>query len=295
MKELIKPKSSIFPPKDWGPLFIAPSAIVLILIITYPLLYACYISLFNTNFVSRWDFVGGSYYRKILGSPDFYRSIGITFKFTFLVVVGHFIVGGILALVLNDKFPGRTFTRAILLLPWVLPDVSVALIWKWILNPVYGIVNNALMRFGLIEKSIEWFSNGNLAFISIVFISIWKGYALIMVLVLAGLQSIPVTLYEAAAIDGANGIQRFWYITIPALKPILLSALILDTVWWFKHFTIVWLSTTGGPDGATNLISIDIFKQAFEYSRFGEASAMAVVVFFICFAIGYFQRKVLEK
>lgn len=278
-----------------GPAFITPTLIVLILIITYPLVYGVYISLFNTNLVNKWKFVGGGYYASILTSKDFYKSVWITLKYTALVVIGHFILGTILANIINKPFRGRLFFRTILLLPWVMPDVSIALIFKWILNPVYGIANQLLQNFHLINKPIEWFSNGGTAFFSVVFMSIWKGYPLVMLLMLAGLQAIPDNLREAATVDGATHWQTFRYVILPSLMPVLLSTLILDTVWWFKHFTMVWITTSGGPNDATNLLSIGIFKEAFENLRFGKASAMAVLVFFICFLIGYVYRRLLSN
>ena len=278
-----------------GPAFITPTLAVLLVIITYPLLYGVYISLFNTNLVNKWQFVGGKYYASILQNKEFYESVWITLKYTIFVVAGHFVLGMILATIINKPFPGRLLFRTILLLPWVMPDVSIALIFKWIFNPVYGIANQILQDIGLIHAPIEWFSVGTTAFISVVVISIWKGYPLIMLLILAGLQSISENLTEAAKIDGASTWQIQRYIVLPGLKPVMLSALILDTVWWFKHFTIVWITTNGGPDGATNLLSISIFKEAFDNLRFGKAAALAVLVFFICYVIGVVYRKVLDN
>lgn len=294
-------KTSIQPKKNrrfqnlQGPAFILPTLAVLLVIVTYPLLYGGYISLFNTNLVNKWQFAGGKYYLSILKDKEFYESVWITLRYTAFVVAGHFILGMVLAAIINKPFRGRLLFRTILLLPWVMPDVSIALIFKWIFNPVYGIANQILQDAGLIKVPIEWFSAGSTAFFSIVFISIWKGYPLIMLLILAGLQSISENLTEAARIDGANAWQVQRYIVLPGLKPVMLSALILDTVWWFKHFTIVWITTGGGPDGATNLLSINIFKEAFDNLKFGKAAALAVLVFFICYLIGMVYRKVLDN
>lgn len=294
-KTSIQPKRSKRFNSVQGPAFITPTLAVLLVIITYPLLYGVYISLFNTNLVNKWQFVGGKYYASILQNKEFYESVWITLKYTIFVVAGHFVLGMILATIINKPFPGRLLFRTILLLPWVMPDVSIALIFKWIFNPVYGIANQILQDIGLIHAPIEWFSVGTTAFISVVVISIWKGYPLIMLLILAGLQSISENLTEAAKIDGASTWQIQRYIVLPGLKPVMLSALILDTVWWFKHFTIVWITTNGGPDGATNLLSISIFKEAFDNLRFGKAAALAVLVFFICYVIGVVYRKVLDN
>ena len=294
-KTSIQPKRSRRFNSVQGPAFITPTLAVLLVIITYPLLYGVYISLFNTNLVNKWQFVGGKYYASILQNKEFYESVWITLKYTIFVVAGHFVLGMILATIINKPFPGRLLFRTILLLPWVMPDVSIALIFKWIFNPVYGIANQILQDIGLIHAPIEWFSVGITAFISVVVISIWKGYPLIMLLILAGVQSISENLTEAAKIDGASTWQIQRYIVLPGLKPVMLSALILDTVWWFKHFTIVWITTNGGPDGATNLLSISIFKEAFDNLRFGKAAALAVLVFFICYVIGVVYRKVLDN
>ena len=294
-KTSIQPKRSRRFNSVQGPAFITPTLAVLLVIITYPLLYGVYISLFNTNLVNKWQFVGGKYYASILQNKEFYESVWITLKYTIFVVAGHFVLGMILATIINKPFPGRLLFRTILLLPWVMPDVSIALIFKWIFNPVYGIANQILQDIGLIHAPIEWFSVGTTAFISVVVISIWKGYPLIMLLILAGLQSISENLTEAAKIDGASTWQIQRYIVLPGLKPVMLSALILDTVWWFKHFTIVWITTNGGPDGATNLLSISIFKEAFDNLRFGKAAALAVLVFFICYVIVVVYRKVLDN
>ena len=294
-KTSIQPKRSRRFNSVQGPAFITPTLAVLLVIITYPLLYGVYISLFNTNLVNKWQFVGGKYYASILQNKEFYESVWITLKYTIFVVAGHFVLGMILATIINKPFPGRLLFRTILLLPWVMPDVSIALIFKWIFNPVYGIANQILQDIGLIHAPIEWFSVGTTAFISVVVLSIWKGYPLIMLLILAGLQSISENLTEAAKIDGASTWQIQRYIVLPGLKPVMLSALILDTVWWFKHFTIVWITTNGGPDGATNLLSISIFKEAFDNLRFGKAAALAVLVFFICYVIGVVYRKVLDN
>lgn len=233
-KTSIQPKRSRRFNSVQGPAFITPTLAVLLVIITYPLLYGVYISLFNTNLVNKWQFVGGKYYASILQNKEFYESVWITLKYTIFVVAGHFVLGMILATIINKPFPGRLLFRTILLLPWVMPDVSIALIFKWIFNPVYGIANQILQDIGLIHAPIEWFSVGTTAFISVVVISIWKGYPLIMLLILAGLQSISENLTEAAKIDGASTWQIQRYIVLPGLKPVMLSALILDTVWWLS-------------------------------------------------------------
>ncbi len=274
----------------WGMLFVIPSFFALVLLVIYPMLNGFYVSLFNTNLVSRNTYVGLKYYGQLFTKPEFGNTLFTSLKFTVLVVCGHFLVGGLFASLLNKPFPGRSFFRMILVLPWVIPEVSIGLVWKWIFNPVYGIINYYLLQWKVISEPVAWLSNPATAFPIVVFISIWKGFPLIMLLISAGLQTISQDILEAGIIDGANRMQSVVYIYIPSLKPVILSAIILDTLWWFKHFTLVWMTTAGGPESATNLVSIDIYKTAFEYFQYGQAAARSVVVFAICLIISIIQR-----
>ena len=170
----------------------------------------------------------------------------------------------------------------------------MANLWKFIFNATSGLLNSALMAIGLLSEPMSWLGSVDYALGCVIFVCIWKGYPLVMIQILAGLQSISNDLYEAATIDGANKWQSFRYVTIPGLKPTLVVTLILDTVWWFKHVTMIWMLTNGGPGSVTNTISIEIYKQAFEYqNQYGYSAALAVIVFLICVIIGVLQRKVL--
>ncbi|MFD0714275.1 carbohydrate ABC transporter permease [Paenibacillus sp. GCM10027626] len=278
-----------------GYMFILPSVITLMLLVTYPLLYGVYIGFFNTNLINQWDFVGFRHYLDIFGDWGFLNRIFLTLKFTVLTVGGHFIIGLGLAILLNRKLPGQTLFRAILILPWLFPEVVVGLLWKWLFNPMYGLINHYLFKLHLISAPVSWLSHLSVAFWAVVIVCIWKGFPMLMLMVLAGLQTIPEDLYEASTIDGCTKIQTFRYITLPCLLPVLLVSLILDTVWWFKHFTMIWLLTQGGPANETNIVSIDIYKSAFEYFEFGHAAAMAVIVLLVCSLIGYVYRRMLNN
>jgi multiple sugar transport system permease protein len=278
-----------------GYLFILPSVITLMVLVTYPLVYGGYISFFNTNLVNKWDFVGLVHYYEIFRNLEFLNTIFLTLKFTLLTVGGHLIIGLVLAILLNRKLPGQTLFRAILILPWLLPEVVVAVLWKWLFNPMYGLINYYLFKLQLVSEPVSWLSNVSVAFGAVVLVCIWKGFPMLMLMILAGLQTISEDLYEAAKIDGCTGLQSFRYITIPSLLPVLLVSLILDTVWWFKHFTMIWLLTQGGPANQSNIVSIDIYKSAFEYFDFGRAAAMAVIVLIVCSLIGYLYRRFLDN
>lgn len=278
-----------------GYIFVFPVVAILALLVLYPLLYGFYISFFRTNLVKRWDFVGLKYYVEAFTNPDFLQSLGVTLKFTVGVVAGHFIIGMLLALLLNREFKGRTLFRVLLLLPWLFPESVIALLFKWIFNPIYGIFNYFLMQIGAIDAPQSWLGSSQYALMITIFVCIWKGYPMIMMMLLAGLQSIRQDIMEAARIDGANAPRTFRYITLPSLRPVLTVTLILDTVWWFKHYTLVWVLTGGGPGNDTALVSISIYKLAFDNFDFGRAAALSVIVFMICFILGLLYRRVLER
>lgn len=273
-----------------------PSALTLLAVSLYPLLYGMFLSFWNTNLVNKWNWAGLRYYIEYLTKPEFYERTWLTLRFTFFVVLGHIVVGMLIAIMLNKRnVRGMTFFRAIMILPWLIPEVVIGNIWKWIYNPMYGLLNNFLVMLGVPEAhNILWLSSVDMALPSVIFVCIWKGYPMIMMMSLAGLQSIPDELIEAATVDGANRWQVFWHVTVPSLIPVILFIFIIDTVWWFKHFNLVWVLTSGGPAGATNLLSVDIYTKAFSSFQWGRASALAVLVMFICFILGAIYRKALE-
>lgn len=278
----------------FGYVFVLPAFLTLVVLVLYPLLYAVYISFFNTDLARKWHFVAARNYIRLFQNTEFLNSLLLTVLFTVIVVVFHFVIGTWLAILVNKPRKGIKFFRTVLVLPWLFPEVVIALLFQWIMNPVYGILNFTLQSLGVIQKSISWLSDPHMVLASVIFVCIWKGYPLIMINVLAGLQSIPQELYEASLIDGATKWQSFRYITVPSIRPVITTVLILDTIWWFKHFTIIWIMTGGGPGNDTTTISIEIYKQAFQYFNFGKAAAMSVVVFAICFLITVLYRRVLD-
>lgn len=274
--------------------FILPAVITLILLLLYPFGYGIYISFFKTNLINKWNFVGLENYADVLVDPDFLTSMRITVIFTVCVVIGHFVLGFLFALMLNRDMKGRTVFRAILLLPWLFPEVVIANLWKWIFNPSMGLLNSVLVNAGILDEPMSWLGSPKWALAVVIFVCIWKGYPLVMIQLLAGLQTVSRDILEAATIDGATGWQAFWRVTLPSMKSTLTVTLILDVVWWFKHVTMIWLLTQGGPNGATNTISVDIYKRAFEFFDFGPSSAIAVIVFVICVLISVVQRRMLR-
>jgi len=275
--------------------FILPVLVLLLGLIAYPLVSGVVISLFNTNLLSQWNFVGLEYYISSLGSPALWASLGTTGIYALFVVGGNLVVGTFLALLLNRKMRGRVWFRAILILPWLFPEVVVGIIWKWLLNPLYGPTGQILGFFGYHGPTIQWLDTPVGAMVGVIVASVWKGYPLVLITVLAGLQTIPADLYEAASLDGAGKVRSFFSITLPSLRPVLLIVVILETVWYFKEFTIPWIMTSGGPVDATRLISIDIYQTAFGTFQFGRAASISVIVFVICLAITFVYRRIIRE
>ena len=275
-----------------GYVFILPAFLVLTLMVVYPLIYGMVISLFDTNLVNKFKFVGLKYYGRLIKGASFYASILRTLFFTVCVVAGRAILGLFFSITLVRKdIPCRTLFRTILVLPWFFPDVVIGLLWKWLYNANFGLFNYILSSLHLISQPVEFLSSQSTAMLAVIVVCIWKGYPYIMVMLLAALQTIPADLYEAAELDGCNKWQQFCHVTFPGILPVFATTIMLEFMWCFKHFTLIWNLTYGGPVDATRVVSIDIYKAGFESMRFGESSARAVIVFAIIIVMTLLQRK----
>jgi len=277
-----------------GYFFTGPAALLMLGLVVYPLLYGFFISTQKTNLIDSWEFVGTKYYRQLLTDPAFFATLKTTGLFAFCVVLGNLCVGLLLAVIVNQKIPLANFFKVILMLPWLFPEVVVALIWKWLFNPLFGLLAHVLMITNVTKVEYDLLGKESTAFAGVVFVCVWKGYPIVMLMMLAGMKSIPQERYEAASIDGANKWQQFTNVTFPALTPIILVSAILETAWWFKHFTVIWLMTAGGPSGKTKVVSIDIYMQAFTDFNFGKAAAESVIVLIILMSVSFIYYKVLR-
>ncbi len=277
-----------------GMIFTIPAALIMLGLVVYPMLYGFFISTQKSNLIDKWEFVGAKYYIQLLTDADFYGTLKTTAIFAGCVVIGNLFVGLLLAVLVNQKIPLMNIFKVILMLPWLFPEVVVALIWKWLFSPLFGMFNYVLFSLDLIDAEVDVLGQPGSAFAGVVFVCIWKGYPIVMLMMMAGMKNIPHERYEAAAIDGANKWQQFLNVTLPGLMPVLLVASILETAWWFKHFTIVWLMTGGGPAGATELISVDIYLQAFTNFNFGRAAAESVIILFLLMVVSFIYSRVLR-
>jgi arabinogalactan oligomer/maltooligosaccharide transport system permease protein len=265
--------------------FLLPSAVVLLGVVAYPFLFNVWISLTNWNMFHFRDptFVGPVHYLRLFAEPDFYRIFGKTLAWTAINLVFHFVLGLGAALLLNRRLPARNLYRALLILPWAMPQYISALTWRGMFNVEYGAVNILLGKLGI--APVPWFSSEFWAFMAPVITNIWLGFPFIMVIALGGLQSIPQELYEAARIDGAGRVRQFFSITLPMLKPVLLPALVLGTIWTFNNLNVMWLVTDQGlPADKTHILVTYVYKAAFFYYRYGYAAAFSVFIF-LCLAV----------
>jgi multiple sugar transport system permease protein len=254
--------------------FVLPGLLLLILVLGFPsitsILYSIKAEQTGTYTLANYNY--------LLKDPFFKTTFLNTVIFVSASVATHMILGLAVAMVLNSAIPARPLFRLIALLPWVVPDVVAGIIWKWMFDPIYGAVNDVLLKVGLINTSVEWLSNPKLAMFSVVLVNLWRGFPFVMLILLAGLQSIPPHLYEAAAIDGASKPQMFFHITIPGLRKMIVVALALDIVWEVRRFGLIQAMTQGGPGILTEVLSTYTYKQYFQFFRFEYASAVAVVM-----------------
>lgn len=262
--------------RHMGYVFVAPAILLLLIVLAYPVLHSLRLSL--TRRASAGMSLSLTQYADLLQSELFRQVVWNTAVFVASSVVIHAALGLAVALVLNRPLFGRTAFRIVALLPWVVPDVVAGIIWKWILNPLYGVLNDALLRLGAIGAPVEWLTSPDLVMPSVILANVWRGFPFVMIIFLAGLQSIPYELYEAAAIDGAGTTQRFRHVTVPGLRKVLIVALALDTIWETRRFGLIQAMTGGGPGTLTEVLSTQTFKQYFQFFKFEYASAMAIAM-----------------
>ncbi len=222
---------------------------------------------------------------------NFYFTFAHTIVWTVLNLFFHVSIGVILALVLNNaKLKGRMIFRILLILPWAIPNYITALIWRGMFHKQFGAVNGLLEMFGI--EPISWFTAPVTAFLANLATNVWLGFPFMMIIALGALQSIPKELYEASAIDGSTKWQSFWNVTFPLLKPAMVPAIILGTIWTFNQFNVIYLVSGGGPDGATELLITDAYKLAFEQYRYGYASAYSIIIFLVLLTYGIITSRV---
>ncbi len=275
--------------------FLLPALAVLALVVGYPFLYNFWLSLTNWNLFHFRDpqLIGPYHYLRIFREPELYRVFAKTVLWTAVNLAGHFTLGLAAALLLNRRLRGRGLYRALMILPWAMPQYISALTFRGMFNVEYGAVNLLLGKLGV--APVGWLSSEAWAFTAACITNIWLGFPFIMVVALGGLQSIPQEMYEAAAIDGAGPWRRFRSVTLPLLRPVLLPALVLGTIWTFNNLNVIWLVTNQGmPADKSHILVTYVYKAAFTYYRYGYAAAFSVLIFVILVFIVRGYRRVSE-
>lgn len=278
MKNLIRQRE-----QKIGWLLAIPALLILALVFVYPIIRAIWLSFFAQNLSTELlpVFAGLNNYQRMLGDGRFWQSLRHTTFFTTISITLELFLGMIFALVLNQSFFGRGFVRTATLIPWALPTAVMGLAWAWIFNDQYGVVNDILLRLGIIQEGITWLGEPGSAMISLIIADVWKTTPFIALILLAGLQSIPRDLYEAHAMDGANPWQSFRQITLPLLAPQILISLLFRFAQSFGVFDLVQVMTGGGPAGGTEMVSIYIYAMVQRYLDFGYGATLVTVTFLL--------------
>ena len=279
-------------------IYILPSLIIMMVVIAYPIFFTIRLSFYNTGRGLDMDnkqWIGLQNYENILRSDSFRVVTSNTLEWTILSTLGAFVLGFGAALVVQREFIGRGLVRGILLVPWVISAVSAAYVWRWLYHSDWGLISGVLTELGLIDQQINFLDNVDRAMPSLVVANIWKEFPFVMIMMLAGLQTVPEALHRAAQVDGAGTWDRFWHVTMPQLKSVTIITLLLLVVANLNSFTLVYIMTAGGPAGATEIWITEIYKIAFQKIRFDVAAAYSVILFIVMMSVGYFYVKALTR
>jgi multiple sugar transport system permease protein len=258
--------------------FMLPAAAVLLMFLAYPLLLGIYLSMTDARVGRAGTFVGLENFYWLSGDGVFWLSVYNTFLYTLVASILKFVLGLWLALLLNQYLPFKAFIRAIVLLPWIVPTVLTAIAFWWIFDSQFSIISWMLQRLGIIDQSINFLGEPNNARMSVIAANTWRGIPFVAITLLAGLQTIPQSLYEAATIDGATRAQMFRYITLPLLTPIIAVVMTFSVLFTFTDFQLIYVLTRGGPLNATHLMATLSFQRAIPGGQLGEGAAIAVAM-----------------
>lgn len=258
-------------------LFLAPALILMAVLLYYPMIGTVIESFRDSSFINPQPrFVGLALYEKVLGSRDFYEILRNSIVWTLGVVVLQNLLGFFAAMLLNQGLPMQGLLRALVLLPFILPGVVTAILWRFMYDPQLGLINSLMIRLGLADESAAWLADSSTAMAAVIFVAVWKGFPFSMLIYLAALQSVDQSQVEAATLDGAGPVRRLLDVTIPAIREVILVNVVLTLILTFNYFDIVWVLTRGGPQNATHIFPTRIFETGFGQFRFGEAATYGV-------------------
>jgi len=267
---------------------ISPYLAFFILITIYPVIYNVVLSLERRGVLTLVN------YAEVLSDPNFPLILYNTFIWTIGSVTFQFLVGIGVALLLNENFPAkRLFTALIITVPWAMPDVVAGITWRWMYSDVYGVINDLMMKLGLISYPLPWLGDINLARIAVIIANIWKGFPISALIYLSALKTIPDELYEAAKIDGASAWVRFKDVTLPLLSPIIKTTVMLTVIWTVNYFPLIYVMTGGGPANATDTLVTYAYRISFKFTNFSVGAAWATFTFLLMLAFAVVYTKTL--
>jgi multiple sugar transport system permease protein len=278
--------------------YISPTLLLIFVLMVIPIAMVVSYS-FQDNVIVQKNpvFAGLANYTKVLTDPVFLTAIKNTLIFITVSTIAHLVLGLTFAMMLNTRLLSgvtKGIFRIVYILPWLFTIAVVAVIWRLMLDP-FGVINYILTTIGVLQSEVNWLADPSTALWALTFINIWSGYPFFMISLLAGLQGISSDLYEAAAVDGANPVQQFFNVTIPQLKPVLISMAVLDLIWTSQQFALIWMTTGGGPLNVTEMLSTYTYKQAFSSYEFATASASAVIVLLLTMIMAFFYVRQLRE
>ena len=270
-------------------LFTLPFALVLFAVAVFPVLYSFYISLYSLKLTrpNRVPFVWLDNYGAVLSDPQFWDAVYRTAAFSAMAVAAISVLGILVALLLNEDFPGRRVLSGLLLIPWAIPSVANALMWKWIYDSNYGALNGLLYQLDFINTYMVWLGDSEKTLALIANAFVWKEVPLAAILLLVGLKTIPADLYAAAKVDGANALKRFFHVTLPALGPSFALVIVYETMMAIRHFDLFFILTEGGPGDASHVVAWRIYVETFRNLSFGTGAAMSYILALVTLALAY--------
>ena len=281
------------PPTVFAFLLNSPALIAIVLLVGYPIVYSFWLSLhqYNLKRPNIFRFVGIENYLQIMQSPEFLSALRVTAQFTIASVVLVVVLAILVALLLNERFPGRGVVRTLILIPWAIPPVVNGLMWQWIYDSNVGALNGLLVSLGFLTEYHGWLSDPNYALLALISAHVWNLLPLAVILLLAALQGIPSDLYDAGRVDGCNAWQQFVHVTLPWLSQPLLVVLILETMYAIRVFDVIYVLTAGGPGTMTTTLTWQTYLVTFQNLDFGRGNAYAYTVSLITLALAliYFR------
>jgi multiple sugar transport system permease protein len=274
-----------------------PAGTLVGLIFVYPIIRTVGLSFSHLSLATGFaaHFAGLANFRRLVADSRFYDSLWITVRFSVISVLLEFLLGLLLALAVDRLGRGRGSARTLLLIPWTLPTAVIAILWTWVFNDQYGIVNALLLKAGVTHSPIAWLAQPATAMASIIAADVWKAFPFVLILMLAGLQSIPKDIYEAIEIDGGNTWHKLRYVTLPYLRPFIFLALIFRIVQAFAVFDLVYVATGGGPGGATETLSVYSYHTFMRYLDIGYGAALAVATVILLALIAWILYSLLLR